>query len=713
MKSYDAHHLRNVAVLGHAGSGKTSLAECMLFESSEISRRGNIEEHTTASDFHEIEHERQASVFATPLFAEWKDYKINIIDTPGYADYIGEVVASMRVADTGMMVVAANHGVEVGTEALWTYTKQFDTPVMFVVNKVDHDQSDFWRAVDQIHDRFGREAVVVQYPLTQGAGFNTIVDVLTMHAYEYPTGGGTPRRLPIPDSEKARATELHNALVEIVAENDETLMDHYLASGELDVVEMRQGLTLSLIKRQLFPIFCTSAKLDMGAGRLMSFIDIVVPAPVEMPPVPTLGGTSLSADPAGKPCIFVYKASSEANTGDMSYFRVYSGTIKHGMDLVNEQTGVTERIGQLYVMNGKRRIEVAELAAGDLGATVKLKNTHVNNTLHEKGVNLVLPPIDFPTPTVRTAVALTSTGDEGKLGLALHHLQEEDPTLVVEHAADLHQIILHGQGDMHLQAAKHRLLHRFSLDVAFSPARIPYQETIRTSVNTEYRHKKQTGGAGQFAEVHMRVEPYVEGMPAPADLQVRHTEEHDLPWGGKLVYCHCIVGGVIDQRFMPAILKGVMEKMQEGPITGSHVRDIRVSVYDGKMHAVDSSEAAFKTAGRMAFKEAFVQANPLLLEPIYDVVITVPEELTGDVMSDLPLRRGMIEGVDVEGHYQRISVLMPLAELDTYATVLRSMTQGRASFTASLREYQPVPPQLQHALHADYVARRGEDDDHR
>ncbi|MBU3742568.1 MAG: elongation factor G [Candidatus Kapabacteria bacterium] len=709
MKSYDAHHLRNVAILGHAGSGKTSLAECMLYESEEIPRRGSIEERTTTSDFHEIEHERQASVFASPLVAEWRDYKINIIDTPGYADYIGEVVSSMRVVDTSIMVVAANHGVEVGTEALWKYTERFRTPVMFVVNKVDHEHADFWRSVDQIHDRFGREAVVVQYPLVQGAGFNTIVDVLTMTAYVFPPHGGKPEKMAIPEQELERANRLHNELVEIVAENDETLMDHYLERGNLDVEEMRQGLTLSLIKRQIFPIFCVSAKLDMGAGRIMSFIDIVVPAPVEMPAVATMGGTMLTADPTGKPCIFVYRSSSEANTGDMSYFRVYSGTITHGMDLVNEQTGVTERIGQLYVMNGKKRIEVPQLEAGDLGATVKLKNTHVNNTLHEKGLNLVLPAIDFPAPKVRTAVVLAKNGEEDKLGMALHHLQEEDPTLIVEHAADLHQIILHGQGDMHLQAAKHRLASRFKLDVNFVPARIPYQETIRRSINTEYRHKKQTGGAGQFAEVHMRVEPYVEGMGAPEQLQVRGTEVHDLPWGGKLVYCNCIVGGVIDQRFMPAILKGVMEKMQEGPITGSHVRDIRVSVFDGKMHPVDSSEAAFKTAGRMAFKEAFIKADPMLLEPIYTVDITVPEELTGDVMSDLPLRRGMIEGVDVEGHYQRIKVLMPLAELDTYATVLRSMTQGRASYTSAFSVYQQVPSQLQQKLHADYVAHAQEE----
>lgn len=710
MKSYDAHHVRNVALLGHAGSGKTTLAECMLFESGEINRRGSVEDRSTASDWHEIEHERVASVFATPLFAEWRDYKINIIDTPGFADYVGEVITALRVVDTGIVVLNSTHGVEVGTETIWKYTQRFHTPVIFVVNKVDHEQSDFWRTVDHVHDRFGREAVVVQYPLQEGPGFNTIIDVLTMTAYTFPAGGGKPEKHPIPDAEKERAARLHNELVEIVAENDENLMDHYLDKGELDVEEMRQGLTVSLIKRQIFPIFCTSAKNDMGAGRLMSFIDIVIPAPVEMPPIQTVGGEALTADPTGKACLFVYKATSEPNVGDMSFFRVYSGSVKAGMDLVNEQTGVTERLGQLFVVNGKKRIDVDQLVAGDIGAAVKLKNTHVNNTLHEKGFNLVLPPIEFPPPKVRAAVSLSKKGEEDKLGVALHQLHEEDPTLIVEHSIELKQIILHSQGEMHQQAAKHRLANRFKLDVSFGPARVPYRETIQRSVDGVYRHKKQTGGAGQFAEVHMRVEPYFDGMPDPSGLTVRATEVHDLPWGGKLVYCSCIVGGVIDQRFMPAILKGVMEKMNEGPITGSYVRDIRVSIFDGKMHPVDSNEAAFKTAGRMAFKEAFIKADPMLLEPIYNVEIILPEEQTGDVMSDLPLRRAIIEGIEADGHYQVIKVSMPLAELDHYATVLRSMTQGRATYSAAFAQYQQVPMQLQHKLHAEYESHAQDED---
>lgn len=710
MKTYDAHHIRNIALLGHGGAGKTTLAEAMLYESGEITRRGSVEEHTTISDFHDIEHERTSSVFGSVMFAEWRDYKINIIDTPGYVDYVGEVISALRVVDTGILVLNSHHGVEVGTEIIWKYTRTFETPIICVVNKVDHEFSNFWLTVDQAKTRFGREVTVVQYPLNEGAGFNTIIDVLTMTAYVFPTGGGKPAKQAIPESEKVRAAQLHNELIEIIAENDETLMDHYLAKGELDEQEMRMGLTQSLIKREIVPLFCTSAKNNMGAGRLMSFIDVVVPAPIEMPPEKTLSGVEIPANPKGKTCAFVFKSMSEANVGEMSFFRVYSGTIKHGMDLVNEQTGVTERLGQLYVVNGKKRQEVDVLEAGDIGAVVKLKNTHVNNTLHDKGFNLVLPAIRFPNPRVRVAVVSKRKGEEDRLGMALHHLHEEDPTLIIEHSSELNQVILHGQGEMHLQTAKHRLINRFKLDVEFLPARVPYRETIRKSVDGSYRHKKQSGGAGQFAEVHMRVEPYIEGMPDPHGHSVRGVEITDLPWGGKLVFINSIVGGVIETRFLPAIMKGVMEKMTEGPVTGSYVRDVRVSVYDGKMHAVDSNEAAFKTAGRMAFKDAFISADPQLLEPIYSVTVTMPEEHVGDVMSDLPLRRADIVGVDADGHYQILTCRMPLAELDRYATVLRSLTAGKATYDATFAEYQVVPNLIAQKLHQDYLAHAKDED---
>ncbi len=709
MKSYDAYHVRNVSLLGHGGAGKTTLAEAMLFESGEIPRRGTIEDRSTSSDFHEIEHERQSSVFGSVLFAEWRDYKINIIDTPGYADYIGEVLGALRVSDTALLVLHAQHGVEVGSELIWNATKTFGTPVICVVNKVDLEQSNFWRTVDQAKERFGRQVTVVQYPLVEGSSFSTIIDIVSMCAYVFPAGGGKPAKDAIPESENERVAKLRSELIEIIAENDETLMEHYLSTGALDEAELRSGLTASLIHRDLVPVMCSSAKRNMGAGRLMSFIDLFIPAPVEMPPVATVSGQTVAADPQGTTCMFVFKATSEPNTGDMSFFRVYSGTIHHGMDLVNEQTGVTERIGTLYVVNGKTRHEVPSLAAGDIGAVVKLKNTHVNNTLHEKGANLVLPPIVFPHPRVRVAVSMPTRGDEDKLGIALHHLHEEDPTLIVEHSSELQQVLLHAQGAQHVAAAKHRLRSRFQIDVEFSPARIPYRETIRKRVDGQYRHKKQTGGSGQFAEVQLRIEPLLPGEPQPQDVPIRSVELVELPWGGHLEFANCIVGGAIDQRFLPAILKGVMERMHHGPITGSRVRDVRVLVIDGKMHPVDSSEAAFKAAARIAFRDAFMTADPQLLEPVHTVRVRIPEELVGDVMSDLPVRRAEITGIEQDGHYHIVECHMPLAELDSYASTLSSISGGRGAFDAEFFAYQPVPQSLVAGLRASYIDQNHED----
>ncbi|MBX7154692.1 MAG: elongation factor G [Bacteriodetes bacterium] len=705
MKTYDVQHIKNVALLGHSGSGKTTLAESMLFESGTISRRGTVEERNTVSDYTDIEHERGSSVFSTMLNLEWRDYKINIIDTPGYDDFIGEVVAALRVADTGVIVLSSVNGVEVGTELIWRYTEQYKTPTLFAVNKLDMEQSKFERTVEQAKERFGRAVTVVQYPINEGTGFDSIVDVLKMTMYKFPPQGGKPEKLPIPDSEREKANRLHNELIEAIAENDETLMDKYFAQGELDEDEMRNGLKKAMIRHQLFPLFCVSAKANMGAGRIMGFIDNVAPSSNELAtPIMDTNGNPIPCDPNGPPVMFIFKAISEPNVGDMTFFKVQSGTIKHGMDLMNAQTGVHEHIGHLYIVDGKKREEVHELVAGDIGAVVKLKNTHVNNTLHEKNSSVVVPSIEFPRPKIRIGVEATKKGEEEKVGTALHQLHEEDPTLVVEHSHELHQTILYAQGEMHLGVAKWRLHNRFKVDVNFVDPKIPYRETIQRQSRGMYRHKKQSGGAGQFAEVHMIVEPYHAGMPPPAGITVRGTEEHDLPWGGKLVFLNCIVGGVIDARFMPAILKGVMDKMTNGPLTGCHARDIRVAVFDGKMHPVDSNEAAFKTAGIHAFKDCFMQADPKLLEPIYDITVTVPDEFMGDVLSDLPSRRGVIIGMDTDGHYQKINARMPLAELDKYSSGLRAMTQARATYTAEFAEYQPVPPMVQQKLVQEYAA---------
>lgn len=704
MNTFDSEHIRNVALLGHSGSGKTTLAETMMFEAGVITRRGAVEERNTVSDYHEIEHERGTSIFGTLLHTEWKHYKINVIDTPGYDDFVGEVISALRVVDTGILLLSSPDGVEVGTELIWQYTEQFKTPMILVVNKIDHDKSDFNRTVEQARAQFGRAVIPVQYPLNEGTGFNTIVDVLKMTAYRFPADGGKPEKLPIPDSERDKANRLHNELIEAIAENDEGLMNLYFEKGSLDEDEMRTGLKKAMIAHQLFPLFCLSAKRNMGSGRLMGFIDNVVPSPSDMPAQKATNGTDILCDPQGPTVVFIYKTLSEPHVGDMSYFRVYSGRLRSGMDLVNSETGVTERIGHLFLIDGKKRTEVHEVPAGDIGATVKLKNTHANNTLHDKGFDVSIPPIVFPSPKVRTAIRPANTRDEEKLGSALHQLHEEDPTLVVEHSQELRQTLLYGQGELHFAVCRWRLQHRFGVDVEFIEPRIPYRETIQRSVKGHYRHKKQTGGAGQYGEVYMIVEPYTDSMPPTPHVSVRSSEEVHLPWGGTLVFQNCIVGGVIDTRFMPAIMKGVMEKMHNGPLTGSYVRDVRISVYDGSMHAVDSNDAAFKTAGMMAFKTSFLEADPKILEPIYEVEVVVPDDYIGDVMSDLPARRSIILGIDSDGHYQRVKARIPLVELDRYSTALRSMTQGRATYTSAFAEYAPVPPDIQTKLMAAHQA---------
>lgn len=702
MADYDTSHVKNVVLLGHAGSGKTTLAECMLYEAGLITRRGTIAEKNTVGDYHPLEQERGNSIFSKMLHTTWKGYKINIIDTPGFDDFVGEVISALRVADTGVMLINAANGVEVGTDIIWDYTEQFKTPMLFAVNKLDHEKADFDKAVQQARDHFGTNVRVVQYPLDQGPGFRNIIDVLKMTMYTFPEKGGKPVKSPIPDSEKAKADKLHQELVEAVAVNDETLMDHYLEKGELDEDEMRIGLKKSLINHDIFPLFCLSGEKDMGSGRLMGFIDNVCPSANEMPPQTTRQGDTLACDSSGPACVFVFKTISESHVGELSFFKVYSGTIKAGMELVNETTNVSEKIHQLFVVEGNKRIPVTELVAGDIGATLKLRNTHVNNTLHVKGRNYELNPIVFPAPNMTVSIEPVNKGEEEKLAQALHSLREEDPTLIVEVSPELHQTLIRCQGDMHLAVAKWKIEHMHKVEVKFGRPRIPYRETIRRPAESNYRHKKQSGGAGQFGEVFIRLEPWYEGMPDPKGLSVRGKEELPLDWGGKLVYYNCIVGGAIDNRFIPSILKGVMEKMYTGPLTGSYVRDVRVSVYDGKMHPVDSNDLSFKIAGMMAFKQAFQQADPLLLEPIYQVDVLCPDDLTGAVIGDLQTRRAMLEGMDTEGHFQKISAKVPLAEMDDYSSSLRSLSQGRAKFRMKFHEYLPVPMDMQKKLTEEY-----------
>lgn len=698
MKVYDDKHLKNIVLLGAPKAGKTLLAEDMLFEAGIIHRRGTIEGKNTVSDYHDIELERGNSVFATPLHTEWRDYKINIIDTPGFDDFIGEIASSVRVADTCVMVINAQQGFEVGSELIWNYVDQFQKPTLFAVNQIDHPRANFDLTLAGLKERFGNAITQMQYPANSGEGFNAIIDLLKMVMYRFPEEGGKPEKLPIPESEKEKANELHNALVEKAAENDEKLMEKYFAKGTLDEDEMREGLKLGMIHHDVFPVFVMSARKNMGSGRMMGFIDNVAPCPREAKPETSIDGNGIPIDPSKPTVLFVFKSHIEPNLGKLSYFKVISGEVTTNSELVNSQTGATERIHQLFIMDGKNRTPIDKLVAGDIGATLKLKDTFSNQTLHAKGYDVTVKPIDFPEPRIRTAIIAKSKNDDEKIGEVLNKIHQEDPTLEVAFSKELRQLIISGQGELHLNVCKWFLEQVYKLHVDFESPRISYRETIRKAAEASYRHKKQSGGAGQFGEVYMKIEPYIEGMPEPTEFSVRGKEVIELEWGGKLVFYNCIVGGVIDARFIPSILKGVMEKMEQGPITSSYVRDVRVMVYDGKMHPVDSNDISFKIAGMMAFKDAFMKAEPQLLEPIYDVEIMLPEEVMGDVMGDLQTKRALIMGIDSKGSNQIIKARVPLAELDRYSTTLRSLSQGRASFRQQFADFVPVPFDLQQRL---------------
>jgi elongation factor G len=704
MKVYDDKHIKNVVLVGASKSGKTTLAEAMLFEAGLINRRGTVEEKNTVSDYHEIEHERGNSVYATSLHTEWQDYKINIIDTPGLDDFIGEVISSLRVADTAVMLLNAENGVEIGTELIWNYVEKFQKPILFAVNHVDHNKSDFDRAVEMARQRFGQAITVMQYPLNQGEQFNAIIDLLKMVMYKFPAQGGKPEKLPIPAEEQEKANQLHNTLVEKAAENDEKLMEKFFEKGTLDEDELKQGLKLGMLHHDVYPVFCLSAKRDMGSGRLMGFIDNVAPSATDQFEEELEDGGKMACVAKGPAAVFVFKTLIEPHLGRLSFFKVMSGEITAGMDLYNPRSRATERLNQLFIMDGKNRQPVQKLVAGDIGATLKLKETSTNDTLCPTGKDFRFDTIHFPEPRLRTAIVAKNKTDDEKLGTVLQEIHAEDPTLTVEYSRELKQVIIGSQGELHLSVTKWRLEKIYHLEVEFVKPRIPYRETIQKPSQASYRHKKQSGGAGQFGEVYMKIEPYFDGMPEPTGVSIRHKEVFDLTWGGKMIFYNCIVGGVIDQRFIPSIQKGVMEKMQEGPLTGSYVRDVRVIVYDGKMHPVDSNDISFKIAGMMAFKEAFHQADPKILEPIYEVEIHVPEELMGDVVTDLQTRRSIILGMDNQGRYQVIKARTPLAELDKYSTSLRSITQGRGNYSGKFLEYAPVPSDIQKRLADEYKA---------
>jgi len=690
--------IRNVVLLGHSGSGKTTFAETMLFESGAIKRRGSVENQNTTSDYTNIEQDRGNSIFSTLMHVKWRGNKINIIDTPGFDDFIGEVVSSLKVADTAVIMLNASSGVEVGTEIIWEYVEKFNSPAMFVVNQMDHDKADYESTLDQAIERFGSRVIPVQYPYNSGSEFNSIIDALRMVMYVFPEGGGKPEKKPIPEEEKEKADKLHNALVEAAAENEEGLMEKYFDEGTLSESDLAKGLTIALANQQIYPVFCASSTQNMGSGRIMGFLNDISPSPADRPPALLQDGSDLVCNPNADTTIFVYKTMSEPQVGKVTYFKVYSGTLSSGDDLVNQANSDHERINQLYVAEGKSRTPVDKLQAGDIGVTVKLKSAHSNNTLNTKGIDRSIDDIHFPNSRIRTAVSPPSKSDMEKLIKALHQIEEEDPTLILEQSAQLKQTILHGQGQLHLDIVKYRIEKVNGISMQFEQPKIPYRETITREANTSYRHKKQSGGAGQFGEVHMRIEPYYDGMPPPAGLSVRKSQLEELPWGGQLAFCWCIVGGSIDAKYINAIKKGIMQKMEEGPLTGSYCQNIRVCIYDGKMHAVDSNDMAFMLAASAAFKEGFKDAGPQLLEPIYDLDILCSSSVMGDVMGDLQTRRATIQGMDAVGHYQKIMAKVPLAELYKYSSTLRSISQGRAKFNRALSGFQSVPYEIQEIL---------------
>ena len=718
MKVYKTEEIRNITLVGNAGSGKTTLAEAMLFEGGVINRRGDVGNKNTVSDYHLIEQEYGNSVFSSLMYTEVNGKKINILDTPGMDDFCGGVVSSLQVTGMGIMVVDASTGIGAGTESAYRHAEASKTPLVFTINHLDNENANFDQTVDNLKSKFGNKVTIVQYPVETGFGFNSIIDVLKMKLYKYKPDGGKPEVLDIPASEKDRADELHNELIEMAAENEESLMELYFEQGSLTEDEMRKGMRIGMIKRDLFPVFCISAKKNIGVSRLLEFICNIAPAPNQNPMRKIIQGKEVVMSETSPASLFVFKSTHEPHVGEVTYFKVMSGKITEGKDLYNTFNNGKERLSQLFVTAGKTRTAVPELVAGDIGCTVKLKDTKFNQTLCDKELDLKFAPITFPDPKFRVAVKAVSETDDEKVGEILHKVKEEDPTYIVNYVKELKQLIVEGQGEYHLNTLKWYFDHTHKIDIEFKSPKIPYRETITKFAQADYRHKKQSGGAGQFGEVHMIIEPYEEGtIPKnmfvyggkEMKISVRDTQEMPMPWGGKLVFHNCIVGGSIDARFLPAILKGIMEKMEEGPLTGSYARDIRVYIYDGKMHPVDSNEISFRLAGRNAFSTAFKNAGPKILEPIYDLDVWVQGERMGDVMSDLQGRRALIMGMGSEKGYEKITARVPLKEMNKYSTSLSSLTGGRGVFNMKFAAYEKVPQEVQDELLAAYAAEEKEE----
>ncbi len=710
MKVYQTSEIKNIALLGNDGSGKTTLTEALLYEAGIINRRGRITQKNTVSDYFPVEHEYGYSVFSTVFHVEWNNKKLNIIDCPGSDDFVGAALTALEVTDTCVLLLNGQVGPEVGTQNHFRYTEKLKKPVIFLVNQLDAEKCDYHTTLERLQEIYGSKVTPIQYPLNEGPNFNSLIDVLLMKKYSWGPDGGAPTIEDIPAEEMDKAMELHKALVEAAAENDEGLMEKFFETETLTEDELREGIRKGLVTRSIFPVFCVCAGKDMGVRRLMEFLGNVVPHVDEMPKVHNTRGEEVAIDANGPESVYFFKTGVEPHIGEVQYFKVMSGKIKSGDDLTNADRGSKERIGQIYAPAGANRIPVDEMVAGDIGCTVKLKDVKTGNTLNGKDCENRFDFVVYPNPKYSRAIKAKNEAETEKMMSALTRMRQEDPTWVVEQSKELRQTIVRGQGEFHLRTLKWRLENIDKIQVEYLEPRIPYRETITKSAQAEYRHKKQSGGAGQFGEVHLIVEPYADGMPDPTTYKlngqevkcnIKSREEIDLEWGGKLVFINTVVGGAIDMRFMPAILKGVMEKMERGPLTGSYARDVRVIVYDGKMHPVDSNELSFMLAARNAFSEAFRNAAPKILEPIYDLEVYVPADMTGDVMSDLQGRRALIMGMDMENGYQKLQAKIPLKELSNYSIALSSLTGGRASFNTKFASYELLPNELQQQLIAE------------